>query len=229
MGRVVYQNSPITTITYGNNAFGTAVDLLTSDFYFTSFLLCGNSASNGGTGILQIYLNGVAYGPAWILDSSMSEEYHIPLPIPKGVTVSVAGYWGGGSPAGYITFVGVYDPSEFVASQAVSLSTDVAYITGISDTSAWTQLGGALASLPVRKITSVSSNFSSAFIGNYDLGFGPSATSVTPIITGIPFGTQNLAYNNRKFECKTDFMGTGNYLFARSTVANLGLYPYYFN
>jgi hypothetical protein len=161
-----------------------------------------------------------------IFDSSVSEQYHVPLRIQKGAVISVSGYFGGASPTGYVTFVGISDPDDISLSAGVPL-VPLGY-TSIPNTDAWTVVGSVLASVPVRKIISVSSNFGAQLVGNYDLGFGPSATSVSPLITGIPYGTENVTYNNRKFDFKTDFDGTGNYLYARTSGSNLYISPFYF-
>lgn len=223
-----WEASPVVALPTGSSAFGAITPIYTTKIPWRGFKLCGIVAHSGYTLGVQLYLNGVAWGPVWNIDSSMAVEYDIPVYIPAGVSISAAGYFNTtGNPTGYITLMGK-SIGDTVSQVGSSPTTPASIGTQVSAANTWTQLGNsALPNLPIRKLFGFSMSFAASNLFNFDLGFGPSASSVTPLASGLAGGTLNAQYIGHMFSIDTDFLGNGNFLFAQASQASAGIMIYY--
>lgn len=214
MKRIFYDNTPTVAVVAGSNAFGSVTSVYTTKIPWEGFKLSINGDITGSSIWVQLYLNGVSWGPTWLGDASRSILYDIPLRIPQGVAISASAYYSSsGTPTVNLTLFGKSEGSDILSS-IVNLSAVGAFIN-LSTANTWIQLGSALPSVPIRKVLG-EADVTNATVSTYDLGFGPSSTSVTPIITGINVGSEYTNYVFNDFSFKTFFNGSGNYLWGQS-------------
>lgn len=222
-----YDQSPIVTLPTGNSAFGAVTSVYTTVIAWEGFELCGNVAHGGYTLGVQLYLDGVLWGPVYSIDSSMSGVFRIPLFIPKGVAISAAASFNTtGNPSGYITLAG-RSTGKNILTQGFNTVTGIGTIgTAISTANTWIQLGSALPSLIIKKLLGFTMQ-SVVGTSNILIGFGPSSTSVETIVN-LPIGTENASYIGMQYDLDVDFPGNGNYLWAQSPSVDANIQMLYF-
>ncbi len=226
MKRIFYDNTPTVAVVAGSNAFGSVTSVYTTKIPWKGFTLSLNLDAVSYAIWVQFYLNGVAWGPTWVCDPSLSIVYYIPLQIPQGVEIGAAAYYNtSGTPTVNLTLFGKSEGDD-ILSAMVNLNTPGNNIS-LSTASTWTQLGPALPSVPIRKVVGAVALSGDDALTTFDIGFGPASTSVTPLATGIQIGSLQIAYVYTHFELDTFFNGSGNYLWGQSPNTNAYVWSLY--
>lgn len=218
-----YQSSTV-SVTGADNAFGTAVTLISSvPFAARRIMILWNSGTTL-TGMFQISVSGFNIIPYFIADSgdALSQPVAFNVFIPAGASVSVSAATSG-TTGTYSVAVVLFDDSDGeVGFQVIAPGITLpSYQVNSGGAGVWTALGGALASRT--KNIKIFSN-TDYVQQNFSFGYGTSSTAVTPILNAVPMISDSY-YPWTLFDLGDFKIPAGQTLYAMSSEANGAYFP----
>ena len=232
MGFLVYDSSPVVAVPTAENAWGALTDIYIPKIPWRGFKVLSQQQSGSYTTTIQLYLDGAAFGPLLASDGApdQSWEYYMPFNVAPGAQLAAECWYNTTSPPNCnIQLIGLSEP-EFpgiMGCESFGISPGTANVTCTA--SAWTQIGGILPSLPIKRIRINAQQPAAAQGQTFNFGIGPTSTSIVTLLSNLPYGNADSYYGWVSHRFKTDFPGSGNYLWIYNNGGTLGanIFAYY--
>lgn len=210
-----FDQSPVVSVPCGENAFGAVTSIYTTKVPWRGFKILSQSQNASYTSFIQLYIGSVAFGPIFVSDGVPDScwVYDVPLLIPPGSALSAEVYYNATSANNCnIQLIGFTDKREEILSAYDALGVSAGSSGVGCPSGAWTQIGGALPSTIIRRMRINAQNTSTLNGGSFNVGVGPSSTSITTILSNLNYGNTGNSYGWVHHRFRTKFLGTGNYL-----------------
>jgi hypothetical protein len=220
-----FYTSPVASVTTGNNAFGPSVTVATAPFAARRMAVFFSS-STGAAGAIQISIGSTVIVPFFPAGGSgaFTPNLSFDLFIPKGAAINVVGanYNTTGTLSVSVVLFSE-SPEELigrsVVTPGISLSNANFQVTS-EGANVWTALGSALAQ-PTKNIQLLFNSDAPAL--DVSLGYGTSASAVTPIIDAVP-SANNGSYTWNLAEARVR-IPAGQTLYAKTSVGGSAFWP----
>lgn len=219
-----FYTSPVASVTTDNNAFGPSVTVATAPFAARRMAVFFSS-STGAAGAIQISIGSTVIVPFFPAGSgAFTPNLSFDLFIPKGAVINVVGanYNTTGTLSVSVVLFSE-SPEELIGRSVVTpgISLSNAYFQVTSEgANVWTPLGSALAQ-PTKNIQLLFNSNVSAL--DVSLGYGTSASAVTPIIDAVP-SANNGSYTWNLAEARVR-IPAGQTLYAMASVGGGAFWP----